>query len=111
MRIARATLVAILLAGCAGSPVEIHGSQGQALSLAVGQDLAVTLGNVGPGEYGAPSMSSGVLHYLGVSIVGPNLPSGPTQQFRFRAVAAGRAILSFKSSGSGPLVVDTVNVY
>ena len=40
----------------------------------------------------------------------PAIPSGATQDFRFRAVAVGQAIVGFHNTGSGKVVKDTVVV-
>jgi hypothetical protein len=80
----------------------------------VGQDIDVTLQNVGPAVYESPpTISSGAVAYLGVDVVPPYLPAGPTQRFRFRAASAGQAIITFRRMLGGSLVSvveDTVQV-
>ena len=101
-----------LLAACAPEPVAVRGSQGQTLSLPVGQELDVTLQTVGPGEYESPPLvSSSALRFLNVGLISPYVPAGPTQQFRFKGEAPGQAIVVFQHSGNNPAVSDTVNVY
>jgi len=106
-------LVAIpLLAACSSDRlVSTYGSPNRTLTVAVGQQLDVTLQTVGPGEYATPpTVSSAALSFLGDSLVGPPIPAGPTQLFRFRAEQAGRAVLTFRHTGNDPTVVDTVLV-
>lgn len=65
--------------------------------VAVGQELRITLGNVGPAQYESPpQISSLALTFLGVDVIPPFTPAGPTQQFRFQAVSAGQAIVHFR---------------
>ena len=81
--------------------------------ITLGDELRVTLGNVGPGEYASPTVSSNVLSFLGVSVIPPFNPGGPTQQFRFRATSRGQAIITFRrmlDTSVVSKVVDTVNV-
>jgi len=102
----------VLLAGCGTEPLAVRGSGSQTLSLAVGQELDVTLQSVGPGEYESPPMvSSASLRFLSVGLVSPYVPAGPTQQFTFKGEALGQAIVVFQHSGNNPTVSDTVNVY
>ena len=62
----------------------------------VGQNIDVTLGNVGPAVYlSPPRISSGALTFLGVEDALPHVPAGVTQRFRFKAVRRGRAIVTF----------------
>jgi hypothetical protein len=106
------TLVAAAcsVAGCGGSPTEVNGSRGETLSVMAGQELSLTLQSIGPGEYATPSVSSTVLRFLDVRLVGPPVPAGVTQRFRFAAVRHGRAILVFHHTGQSRTVEDTVDV-
>ncbi len=89
-------------------------NQSRHISLNVGQELTVTLGNIGPGTYASPpQMSSDVLTYLGVEIIPPFTPGGPTQQFRFIGARRGQSIVEFRRAlGDSTLAVvkDTVDV-
>ena len=82
--------------------------------ITLGDELRVTLGNVGPAEYASPpTLSSNVLSFLDVSVIPPFNPGGPTQQFRFRAASRGQAIITFRRMLDTSIVskvVDTVNV-
>ena len=64
-------------------------------TVAVGQNLAITLGNVGPGVYSAPVISAPIVRYLTVVDVPPITPAGPNQQFSFVALKPGRVTLTF----------------
>src|SRR5436190_21146454 len=62
-----------------------------------GQDILITVGNVGPAQYATPpQLTSSAVTYLGVEVVAPFTPAGPTQQFRFRAAHPGEAIVTFR---------------
>jgi hypothetical protein len=80
----------------------------------MGQEIEVTLGNVGPATYlGPPTISSSAVTYLGVDVVPPYTPGGPTQLFRLRATRTGQAIVTFRRVLGDSLVSvleDTVQV-
>ena len=84
------------------------------VGLAVGEELRITLGNVGPAQYESPPrISSSALEFVNVEVIPPFNPGGPTQQFRFQAVRAGQAIVRFRRLLSDSLVSfveDTVQV-
>jgi hypothetical protein len=83
----------------------------QSIAARVGQEVDITLGTVGPGEYASiPSISSPAVRFLDVSDVGPYVPAGVRQRFRFTARASGVAIITFRHSGTNPVVTDTVAV-
>lgn len=114
-------ILAILAAPACGGKnpvsVSITGSNNQSFTVPAGTEFTVTLQNIGPGEYSSPpSVSSGAVQFLDVSIVGPNIPAGPKQQFRFNAATRGTAIVVFRRTGAGagpemlPSVEDTVQV-
>ena len=103
-------LIALSVAACA-EPLSFRGSEGRTVTASLGQEVRITLGTVGPGAYESPpAVSSLVVHFLDMAYVGPAVPSGPTQEFRFQAVAVGRAIITFHHSGNNPTVSDTVDV-
>lgn len=105
----------VLIAGGCRSDTVVGVTEGsQTISAQVGQEISITLGNVGGGTYASPpQISSSVLTYLGVEVVPPYTPAGPNQRFRFRAATPGRAIVEFRRSlGETTLAVvqDTVDV-
>lgn len=88
----------LLLAACgADNVVGVRGdSENRTIVANRGEEIDIKLGNVGPATYASPpSVSSDALEYLGVDIVPPYTPGGPTQLFRFRAVASGQAVVTF----------------
>jgi hypothetical protein len=101
-------------AGCKSDTLVNVIAGSQTISAHVGQEIAITLGNVGPGTYGSPpEMSSDVLTYIGVEVVPPFTPAGPTQRFRFTAAMPGRTIVVFRRSLNDQtlaVVTDTVDV-
>ena len=84
------------------------------ITAAAGQEIDVTLGNVGPAIYlSPPAISSDAVTYLGVDVVPPYNPGGPTQRFRLRATHAGQAVVTFRRVLGDSLVSmieDTVQV-
>ena len=89
-------------------------SQNRSIQVTVGQEIHITLGNVGPAEYESPpQISSPAIRFLGVDIVPPITPAGPTQQFRFKAVQRGVAAIHFRRLLEGSVIYtvdDTVVV-
>jgi hypothetical protein len=50
------------------------------------------------------------VQFLDAAVVSPFTPGGPTQLFRFKAVAVGSAVVRFQHTGAGPTIVDTLVV-
>ena len=93
-------------------PLEVNGVESRTMSLAVGQELGIRLSTVGPGEYSSPpSLSGSAVQFLGDAYVGPNNPGGPTQLFRFKAVARGRTIVTFQHTARTWALSDTIVVF
>ena len=105
------TGAAVMLAACGKDPLSVSGAQARTFTIAVGQELDLTVGTVGPGEYKTPpTISSAALRFLDATIVGPNVPAGPRQLFRFRGASRGTALVVIEHSGSNPTIRDTVIV-
>ena len=114
--------IAILLfAGChdvgGNQSVAANADTSQPIILAPGQELDLTLGTVGPGEYqGPPAISSSAVLFLAEEPGAcPCTPAGATQLFRFKGETPGEAIITIQHSGSvrpgGDLpAIDTVEV-
>jgi len=101
----------LLLLACAGEPLSQTEVSGERFAVSVGQTLSLKLQTIGPGEYASPpEISSAAIRFVAMSYVGPAVPAGPTQEFRFRAVAHGLALISFRHTGMGRMVQDTVDV-
>ena len=110
-----AALACILLIACRENPmaarVSIASKTNQTISLRVGEELTVTLQGIGPGEYlSPPAVSSPAVRFLDVTQARFVVPAGPTEVFRFEAMARGQAIIVFRYSASNPTVEDTVVV-
>lgn len=102
----------LVISGCADmEPVTLNAIPGRTLSLETGQSLDLTLQTIGPGEYASPPGLAGQsLRFVGMSFVTPAVPAGPTQSFRFEAVAPGRSIVVFRHTGRSPTIQDTIDV-
>lgn len=97
--------------GANDTSVLIANQQGRTIGARVGQEVDITLGTVGPGQYDSiPAVSSTVVRFIDAAYVGPPIPSGPQQRFRFTAQASGVAIITFRHSGTNPTVIDTIAV-
>jgi hypothetical protein len=64
---------------------------GQHVAATVGQSIQITLLTIGPGQYGAPQISSSAIRFEGVEFAKLQIPAGPTQVYRFRAASDGEA--------------------
>jgi hypothetical protein len=110
-RVVIGVLLTFMPVACSKGPLEVRGSQSQTFRIAVGQELDLTVGTVGPGEYKAPpTISSNALRFLDVQFVGPYTPGGPNQLFRFRGQSRGTVLVEIEHSGNNPTIVDTVIV-
>jgi len=112
MRLLLLTGALVILSACSSDRlVSTSGDPSRTLWLSVGQELSLTLGTVGPGQYASPPTISGAaLQFLADSIVPPFDPGGPHQRFWFRAVAPGQAVVTFRHTAQIWVVVDTVVV-
>ncbi|HEU4642483.1 MAG TPA: hypothetical protein VFS44_08520 [Gemmatimonadaceae bacterium] len=107
-------LGAAMLSGCGAdrsTGVSSIGTESRTLDVSRGTEIDVTLQTIGPGEYASPPIvSSRSVRFLGVSLVTPVVPAGPTQRFRFEAVSSGTAVVVFRHTGNSPVVEDTIFV-
>ena len=115
----RAGLITLIVAisGCtdqvpgANTPIALEYAPSQTIQMVVGQELDVTVGTLGPGSrIRCPTISSSVIQLMDGDggVVIPVTPGGPTQRFRFRAQAAGQAIITLGQSGRTTFRSDTV---
>jgi hypothetical protein len=72
---------------------------GHDVTLAMHQEVDITLGTVGPGAYGTPDLSSPAVRFEDVTDPDPPTPGGARQLYRFTAVAQGNAVLSIPFDG------------
>lgn len=93
-----------------GSPAVVTGSTislslanaGQTIKVPVGSEVDITLQTVGPGQYANPQVSSTAVRFLGMSLVTPVVPAGPTQLFRFEATAPGQSVITIQGPANNP---------
>ena len=114
VEIAALTLAVGVLAACRGSvtDVQVKGDDGRSLDAAVGQQVVITLQTIGPGSYASPpAISSGAVQFVDVRQSSTPVPAGPTQEFRFLAVAKGTAVVRFTHTEMGRPVADTIRVH
>ena len=105
-------LIALALSSCGEGSLEANGLPSHSISIKAGQTLELTLQTIGPGEYASPpSVSSPAVRWRDVHLVAPAVPAGPTQRFRFEAVAPGRAVIAFHHTVQGTTIEDTVDVH
>jgi hypothetical protein len=99
-------MAALPMLGCSSSERETirlsNADSGRTVVAAVGDRIEVTLQTIGPGQFGAPSVSSGSVTFLGESSPGQPNPGGARQLYRFEVVAAGRADITIPHSGGFP---------
>ncbi|MEP7380344.1 MAG: hypothetical protein ABI910_01590 [Gemmatimonadota bacterium] len=107
------SLVVVLALTACGTdgPTEAIATNGAIYSVAIGEELALRLQSIGPGQYAAPpTLSSGALRFVDASVVGPSVPAGVTQRFRFEGAARGTSVITFHHSERSADIVDTVVV-
>jgi hypothetical protein len=66
-------------------------NNGQHVSAGVGQQIEISLGTVGPRQYGTPEISSPALQLVSTALDGLSNPGGPRFVYIFEAVAEGEA--------------------
>jgi len=107
-----ASLVVACHASTATSPVDVSGLPVATFSIAVNQELDITMQTIGPGSYVAPpALSGSTIAFLEVTAGTLNVPAGATQIFHFKGVAPGQTIIRFHNTDSmRPDAIDTVVV-
>jgi hypothetical protein len=105
----------LVLVGCgAESLIRNTAQTSQTLRASLGDGLEITLGNVGPGVFEAPTLSAaGVVRYDSVAVVPPFTPGGPNQRFYLRAIGVGQVVATFRRPslvGGQTVVEDTLIV-
>lgn len=66
-------------------------NNGQSVAATVGEQIELTLGMVGPQQYGDPQISSPAIRLEGIALAYPVNPGGPTFIYIFEVVAEGEA--------------------
>lgn len=109
-----ALAAALLIEACGHSPLEVDGAPSGAFSIAVGQEIEISMGTVGPGSYmSPPTLNGAALSFLGVTSPSVASPGGDEQVFHFKGLATGATIIVFHPTEFGlarPDVSDTVVV-
>lgn len=83
-----------------------NADNGRSVAVLVGDKIEITLQTIGPGEYGTPVLSSGSIRFQGMDYPRLQNPGGPTQVYRFEAVAAGRAEITIPHLDGFPVPRD-----
>ena len=85
---------------------------GEHIPAKVGQPIVVTLQTIGGGHYDTPQISSHSIRFESESAVSPakQNPGGPTQVYRFTAVAEGESQIRIPHTGSNPTVTFRIQV-
>lgn len=87
----------------APSPILLNRAHAGGTILArVGQPIELTLQTVGPGRYGAPTLSSSAVRFVDVTFPPEQNPGGPRQRYRFEAIREGSAALTIPHESSAP---------
>lgn len=98
--------LSLLTFGCGSSGTETislsNADAGRTLVAGVGDKVEVRLQTIGAGSFGNPTVSSGSVVFVGQSSVGPRIPAGLTQLYRFEAIAPGRADITIPHTGDLP---------
>jgi hypothetical protein len=106
----------LVVAACGADAIVSAPADGKSRTIfaSVGQEVQITLGNVGPAMYESPpQISSGAVAFIGVEVIPPFNPGGPTQQFRFHAAQPGDAVIHFRrvlGTDVVSVVDDTIRV-
>lgn len=87
-----------------------RGNDGQRVSAKVGQPIVICLQTIGGGNYDKPQISSKVIRFDGAVFAAKQNPGGPTQVYRFTAIAEGVAKISIPHTDSNPTVTFTIRV-
>jgi hypothetical protein len=87
-------------------------NDGQKVSAKAGQSIVVTLQTIGGGRYDTPQISSHAIRFESAAYppTKEQNPGGPTQVYRFIAVAEGEAQIRIPHTGSNPPVSFTIQV-
>jgi len=85
-------------------------NDGQTHTAKVGQPIVVTLQTIGGGHYDLPKISSHSVRFDSAVFPPKQNPGGPTQVYRFTAIAEGEAQIRIPHTGSNPTVTFIIRV-
>ena len=104
-------LVSLLGASCSGDPEPVDltaKDDGTDVTLALHQEVDVTLQTIGPGQFGEPTVSAPAVTFEGMTFPKAQNPGGPTQIYRFRTVASGAALVTIPHDSGGAAFTVTL---
>lgn len=79
---------------------------GRDVSLALHQEVGLTLQTIGPGQFGASVISFPAVSFEAMTFPKAQNPGGPTQLYRFRTVPDGTPLVTIAhDSGSAPFTI------
>jgi hypothetical protein len=87
-------------------------NDGQHVAATVGQPIEITMQTIGGGQYGTPQISSTAVRFEGSAFKPPREqnPGGPTQVYRFTAVAEGEAQVRIPHTAENVTFTVTIRV-
>lgn len=110
-------LASVLLAGCTAAAQDrlphdstprvlslSFANNGQHVSARAGQQIEISLGTVGPRQYGTPELSSSAVQLVSTALDYPLSPGGTSFVYIFQAVAEGEARLTVPVINDDPMV-------
>lgn len=87
-------------------------NDGQHVAATVGQPIEIAMQTIGGGQYGTPQISSRAVRFEGSAFKPPREqnPGGPTQLYRFTAVAEGEAQVRIPHTAENATFTVTIQV-
>jgi hypothetical protein len=106
-----ALVAACLVTACnSRSSLDVYGQPPGTFTIDVGQEIAIRMGTVGPGEYvSPPTLIGSAIQFLEVTL-GEPVPAGARQIFHFKGVVPGQTVILFHNTNLRTDVSDTVVV-
>ena len=90
----------LLLTACGNDDVRLtSGDAGKTIPVPVGSSIEITLTTIGPGQYGAPQLSSSAVQFENMNFASTQSPGGPTQIFLLRCGARGSTVVTVPHMG------------
>ena len=102
----------IVVAACHGAtPFEVAGAPSRSFSVAVGENITISIGGVGPSYASPPTITGSAIQFLDMTNPPTTVvtPGGAVQLYHFKGVTSGQAIITFENQVF-PIIVDTVTV-
>ena len=107
--------LALWMAPCAESGAKKvlslnRANDGQHVAATVGQPIEIAMQTIGGGQYGTPQISSHAIRFEGFAFPKKQNPGGPTQLYRFTAVAEGEAQVRIPHTAENATFTVTIQV-